>query len=155
MAQAASDTSPRRTFFKVSSALIGGFLALCPTVAGLLLLIDPLRRRGGPGRMLKVASLSALPADGIPRRFEVIADKQDAWNKIPHAPIGSVYLRRTGEKAVDAFNVVCPHLGCFVQFLKEKGAYHCPCHNSSFALDGRILDPNSPSRRPLDSLAVE
>ena len=149
-------TSPRRNFFfKVGSGVIGAFLTLCPTLAGLFFLTDPLRRRGEQGNAVKVTVLGALPADGVPRRFEVIADKVDAWNKIPETPIGAVYLRRTGEKTVEALNVVCPHLGCFVQFNDEKKAYGCPCHNSSFALDGKILDPKSPSRRPLDSLAVE
>jgi len=35
------------------------------------------------------------------------------------------------------------------------GGYFCPCHRSSFTLDGAILDPKSPSPRPLDDLPVE
>jgi Rieske Fe-S protein len=38
--------------------------------------------------------------------------------------------------------------------LSRKG-YHCPCHNSSFGVDGKIADPKSPSPRGLDELEVE
>jgi len=156
MTGAVQPDPPRRDFLKrLSTAVMGTFLALCPTVAGLIFVADPLRRRSAPSQAVKIATLTSLPADGVPRKFSVVADRSEAWNKFPEVPIGAVYLRRTGEKEVQALNVVCPHLGCFVEFLKDKKAYHCPCHNSSFALDGRVLDPSSPSPRALDSLVVE
>jgi Rieske Fe-S protein len=70
-------------------------------------------------------------------------------------PIGAVYLRRTGPNSVQAFNVVCPHAGCFVDFVAGRKAYVCPCHNSVFGLDGKISDPKSPSPRSMDQLDVE
>jgi Rieske Fe-S protein len=42
-----------------------------------------------------------------------------------------------------------------VDFRAQLGHFHCPCHDSSFAPDGKILDPKSPSPRSLDELAVE
>jgi hypothetical protein len=51
--------------------------------AGLLTLLDPLRRKAGISGFVHVTSLSALPEDGTPRRFPVIADRVDAWNKFP------------------------------------------------------------------------
>lgn len=149
-------SSQRRDFFKKAvSGIIGGVLALCPTLAGLIFATDPLRRRAVAGGPVRVATLTSLPNDGIPRKFAVVADQLDAWNKYHNVPIGAVYLRRTGDKTVQAFNVICPHLGCFVEYKKEKGAYYCPCHNSSFTAEGGILDRKSPSRRGLDSLTVE
>jgi Rieske Fe-S protein len=66
-----------------------------------------------------------------------------------------VYLQRLNGSQVRAFNVVCPHAGCFVEYWGEQNHFHCPCHNSSFSLDGRVLDPKSPSPRALDDLPVE
>ena len=83
--------------------------------------------------------LEVLPADGVPRKFPILADKTDAWNKYPNTPVGAVYLRRTGERAVQALNVVCPHTGCFVDYRAERKGYYCPCHSSSFAVDGRVF----------------
>src|SRR6185436_8802440 len=95
------------------------------------------------------------PADGLPRKFPVIAAKVDAWNRFEAAPIGAVYLRRTADGKVEAFNAACPHAGCFVDFSESKKCFQCPCHDSSFALDGKIANPGSPSPRALDSLTVK
>jgi len=135
--------------------VIGGVAVLAPVAAGLMVLIDPLRRKSGAGGAIKVTTLEALPDDGLPRRFPVIASKTDAWNKFKESPIGAVYLRRTGDGKVEALNVVCPHAGCFVDFTADDKRFHCPCHKSSFEMDGTIADPKSPSPRALDSLTVK
>jgi Rieske Fe-S protein len=102
-----------------------------------------------------VTTLDALPADGIPRKFAVLADRVDAWNRYSGVPIGAVYLRHTAEGRIEALHVVCPHAGCFVDFLPGRGNFLCPCHNSAFTIDGRIADTASPSPRDMDSLQVE
>ena len=135
--------------------ILGGIAGLVPFGASLAVLLDPVRRKAASNNAIRVASLSALPADGVPRKFQVIASRTDAWNKYPDVPIGAVYLRRTSEKEITAVNVACPHAGCFVNFSTTRGLFLCPCHNSSFAVDGRINDPKSPSPRALDSLEVE
>ncbi len=146
----------RRDFLaKAAATVIGGGLALVGPVAGLGVLLDPLRRQSAGGGAVRVASLAALPDDGVPRKFPVLATRQDAWNRSKNVPVGAVYLRREKGGAVRAFNVVCPHAGCFVDFRADKGCYLCPCHNSTFALDGKVLDQNSPAPRALDELPVE
>ncbi len=149
--------APRRDFFKRTLAiLIGGIVTVVPAVAGLLVFLDPLRRKNkNNSGAIRVASLSALPNDNRPHKFSVISSRTDAWNKFPATPIGAVYLRRTGEKQVEALNVICPHAGCFVDFVPSEKCFLCPCHNSTFALDGKINDPKSPSPRALDTLPVE
>ncbi|MFN7138777.1 MAG: ubiquinol-cytochrome c reductase iron-sulfur subunit [Limisphaerales bacterium] len=134
---------------------IGAVLGIIPFAGGLAVYFDPLRRKSsGPGGPIRVASLSALPEDGIPRKFAVVADRVDAWNKYPNVPIGAIYLRRR-EGKIEALHTVCPHAGCFIDYAPERGSFLCPCHNSTFALDGSINDPNSPSPRGMDPLEVE
>ena len=146
----------RRDFIKKScAAIIGGLTCLFPAISGLLVFLDPLRRKTRDNDAVLIASLSSLPEDGVPRKFPVIADHTDAWNRTPRVPIGAVYLRRIGDKQVQAFNVMCPHAGCFVDYDVSRKGYHCPCHNSSFGVDGKIADPKSPSPRGLDELEVE
>jgi menaquinol-cytochrome c reductase iron-sulfur subunit len=53
---------------------------------------------------------------------------------------------------VRVLNTVCPHLGCSVGYNAANQGYFCPCHRSSFALDGAIADPKSPSPRGMDEL---
>ena len=113
------------------------------------------RRKSAATGTLRVTTLEAVPNDGIPRKFPVLATRVDAWNKFSFVPIGAVYLRRTADNQLQAFNVVCPHAGCFVDFLPDRGHYLCPCHNSSFALNGKINDPSSPTPRAMDKLTAE
>lgn len=134
------EATPRRGFFaKLSAVVLGTVAGIVPAGAGVWVIANPLlRTRSGNGPpFIKVASLESVPADGQPRDFKVMADRQDAWTRHFHVPVGSVYLVRheaTPDKIV-AFNTTCPHLGCYVNALKDN-SFHCPCHNSQFNNDG-------------------
>lgn len=154
-APALEPASTRRNFLKEAAIiLLGALITVVPFFAGLLVLFDPLKRKGSGGVEVRVATLSSLPDDDLPRKFSVIAAKTDAWNQMPESPIGAVYLRRKGQ-SVRAWNVVCPHAGCFVDYRSEKKCFLCPCHNSEFGLDGKVTDKASPSPRGMDELTVE
>ena len=149
----------RREFLTRAAAVVcGGAATLVPIGAGLITVLDPLRRGGAAGEapFLLVTSLSSLPEDGTPRRFEVVADHVDAWNKFPNVAIGAVYLRRADAKRVEALHVTCPHAGCPVEFKAATRDFLCPCHDSRFNLDGSLTPgARSPSPRGLDALDVE
>lgn len=134
--------------------VVGAFASLVPIAAGATALLDPLRRGQRNATMTRVTSLSAIPQNGVPQKFTVQADRVDAWTTYANTPIGAVYLRRTPE-GVEALNVVCPHAGCFVGVAPDRAGFACPCHKSSFDLDGSVNDPASPSPRAMDSLEVE
>jgi len=153
---AAAPAPDRRGFLKRAAAGVLGFLSILgPIGAAIAVLIDPARRKGGGPLNVQVTTLTSLPEDGIPRKFPVIASRVDAWNRSAATPIGAVYLRRVPGKPVEALNVVCPHAGCFVDYVQDRNSYLCPCHNSTFDLSGTVNDPRSPSPRALDQLAVE
>jgi len=155
MAQDSGNAPDRRGFFKRAAAAVISALVMIPAVgSGLRMFLDPLRKRGDGVSSVFVASLAALPSDGRPRRFQVIATRTDAWNKVTE-PIGSVFLRRTQEGKVQALNASCPHAGCSVDFASTGGGYSCPCHDSVFGLDGAIASEASPSPRGMDELEVE
>ncbi|MCX6928788.1 MAG: Rieske 2Fe-2S domain-containing protein [Verrucomicrobia bacterium] len=144
----------RRRFLKQALTLgISGVLGGVPIGAGLTVLLTPLKHQSGRGQAVFISTLDALPTDRTPRKFPVVAVRIDAWNR-SEGPIGAVYLRRL-EHGVHALNVVCPHAGCFVDYSTERAGYYCPCHHSSFGLDGAIQDPRSPAPRGLDELEVE
>jgi len=127
---------------------------LFPVASGLLVFLNPLRSKTINSKFLPVASLEALPPDGLPRRYSVIADQVNAWTTTPQVPIGAVFLTRAKGNTVRAFNVVCPHAGCFVSYHRDTADFKCPCHESSFDLDGKVGDARSPSPRGLDELEV-
>lgn len=149
------DEPPRRNFIVEFWAIaIGGLVGVFPVLSGLAVLFDPLRQGAsaeGPD-LIKIARLDSVPDDGVPRQFPVIKPKKDAWTYSPNERVGAVFLRREqGADTVDAFNVVCPHAGCFVGYNANTELFQCPCHTSSFQLDGSIISP-SPSPRGMDKL---
>lgn len=154
MEETANDA--RRDFLKKAcAACIGGAVMIPPIAAGVAVLLDPIRKKGSAGEFVQVGFLSALPLDGTPRKFTVLTTREDAWNKMRNVPVGAVYLRRLATDKVQALNVVCPHAGCFVDFMPDRNSYLCPCHNSTFAVDGKINDPKSPAARGMDELETQ
>ncbi len=151
----------RRGFLAQSITLALGAVALAvPAVLGLVAFFNPLRQKSRAGRFIRVTSLEALPADGVPRKFPVIADRTDAWNRFPNEAIGAVFLRRTGENEVQALNHLCPHAGCAVRYgdqneadQNKRNKFICPCHTAVFELTGQRIMP-SDSPRDLDELVV-
>ncbi len=151
-----SQLPDRRGFLKKAAAAgLGALTLLAPVASGVMVVLDPLREKSEQSTLVQITSLQSLPEDGLPRKYVVVSSHVDAWNRTPAIPIGAVYLRRTGPKSVQALNVVCPHAGCFVDYVAARKGFHCPCHNSSFGLDGKVDDPKSPSPRALDELPVE
>jgi menaquinol-cytochrome c reductase iron-sulfur subunit len=163
--QSEMEKSNRRDFLKKACCVaLGGAICAVPVATGVGLYLDPLLRKGTDnkeGLKVRVTTLDALPTDGTPRQFKVLASQVDAWMKTPETPIGAVYVMRTTDtqKPVRAFNVACPHAGCFVAYVAEipnlepeTPGYFCPCHNSSFKLDGEIARAGSPASRGLDEL---
>lgn len=168
----AQETNERRGFLgsaaAITAAALGGLLGVGPVAIGLYATVmDPLRKKASPRKAAAdtegakdgfyfVAQIGELDSH-VPRRFTIVADKIDAWNFMQDQPIGSVYMRMQGEQ-VECFHTTCPHAGCAVSYELESQAYLCPCHNSSFNVDGTKLevgDSSNPSPRGLDALEVD
>lgn len=167
---------PRRGFLAgAASLLIGGICGGFSFLVGLFVMADPLSRKAKTPKFyekpqgefgegyVRVASMDAIPADGVPRRFPVIDDLHDAWNFVPATPIGSIYVRRDPDSdEVSVLHTTCPHAGCSVSYRHdadpELRTFHCPCHNSAFAVNGEKLDSaggENPSPRNMDDLDAQ
>ena len=154
---ATADHDRRGFVTKLMAVICGGFAGLVPLLSGLVVMFDPLRRKAAGGGFLRVTTLDSVPDDGIPRRFPVVADRTDAWNRYLDEPIGAVFLRRVaGSTKLECFNAICPHAGCSVDFIIGEKHFHCPCHDSNFEADGKRIKPEScPSPRDLDPLTID
>ena len=145
----------RRDFLKGAACVALGACALgVPVAVGVRVLLAPKRIRTDGSYEVNLTTLSALPSGGAPLLFEVRVERTDAWTRHPLTAIGAVFLQRTGEREVRAFNASCPHLGCAVEWRTESKTFFCPCHTSSFTESGAILPP-SPAARRLDALDVQ
>lgn len=149
------DDPPRRNFLlEFWTVLVGGIVGVFPFLAGVVAFLDPLRggRASAASNLVRVAPLESVPDDGVPRQFPVIRPKKDAWHYSPDERVGAVFLlRQPSSQTVEAFNVVCPHAGCFIGYDQSNSQFQCPCHTSAFNLDGTIIAP-SPSPRDMDRL---
>ncbi|MBP52846.1 MAG: (2Fe-2S)-binding protein [Opitutae bacterium] len=148
------DNKNRRKFIVTSTIGASAACALFPFASGLPSVLDPVTKKsdGASTPWTKVTALASLPEDGTPTKFEVVLEKvKDAWTTYTNIPVGAVYLARSGDK-VTAYNLKCPHLGCAIDYRSKSNDYFCPCHNSTFALDGSVTTENSPSPRGMDTM---
>ena len=61
-------------------------------------------------------------------------------------------LIRTQEGDLQAFNAVCTHLDCTVQYKSDTSQIWCACHNGLYDLSGNVV--SGPPPRPLERLVV-
>jgi Rieske Fe-S protein len=175
MKHSGTGTTRRPFLVRFLAVLCSGLVAMFPVAAGVFVIFDPCRRRqasvdGNSGtaiangaapvssaKEVRICSLDALTQGGPPQPFPVILDVvDDAWTRTFNQKVGMVFLERrpAGSKPeVVALNAKCPHLGCLVDFNREKGEFQCPCHESAFAKDGARL--YGPSLRGMDELTAE
>ena len=157
--ETAATPPQRRGFLAGFAALItGGVITLTPLLAGGLFSMDPVRRKrskflGADAEgFLRVTEVGKLPADGSPERFTIKADLVDAWNLFKNRTIGTIYLRKVADSVI-AFTDVCPHLGCKINYQSSSHHFYCPCHASTFDLEGEKI--NQIPTRNMDALDVK
>ena len=165
----AAPVTPRRSLLiQFITAAISVVIVAVPATLGGLFFLDPIiRKRKATKGDAKVGELhrkddagfirlditrDAVPADGTPVAITVLDDIVDAWNRFKHVPAGSIWLRKVGDGPILAFNSICPHLGCSVDYRGAEHDFFCPCHTSSFTLDGKKSNDIPP--RDMDALQV-
>jgi nitrite reductase/ring-hydroxylating ferredoxin subunit len=160
--------TPRRSLlYQGLTAFISTVIVAIPASLGGLFFLDPILRRqkSGGGSKAGLAgrkdengfirldvTREAVPSDGTPVSVTVYDDIEDAWNRFPNVPVGSIWLRKVGDGPILAFNSICPHLGCSVNYRRAENDFFCPCHTSAFTLDGQKSNEVPP--RDMDALDV-
>ncbi len=59
-----------------------------------------------------------------------------------------LYITHLKDGGFLAVSIRCTHLGCSVEWDKEKKEFLCPCHHSIFSPNGEVVNP--PATRALD-----
>ncbi len=73
--------------------------------------------------------------------WKVTSEKSSAW------------VVKKAENEIVAFAPQCPHLGCAVHWVAKQNEFLCPCHASTFSIEGQVL--TGPARRALDRFEVK
>lgn len=141
-----SEGESRRTFLGwVSGAIAAAMgLAIGIPLVGYTILPALKRRKLGWNDVGAVESLEP----GVPKEMECVYSVTDGWQKTTAKK--AVWAVQDESGAIAAYSPLCPHLGCGYRWESEKRQFHCPCHNSKFSIDGKVL--SGPAPRPLDTL---
>jgi cytochrome b6-f complex iron-sulfur subunit len=70
---------------------------------------------------------------------------------IQYAGSAAVLVRKKGGDLI-ALSAVCTHLGCIVQWQKERQEFLCPCHAGLYTVDGAVI--SGPPPKPLQKIPV-
>ncbi len=165
----AAETPRRSMLVHGITAILSFLIVAVPSTLGGLFFLDPILRKkkatsGDGARDGEIAkkdeagfirldvTKDSVPQDGTPLAVTVKDDIIDAWNMFRDVPVGSIWLRKVGDGPILAFNSVCPHLGCSVDYVPADNHFFCPCHTSAFNLDGKKKNEIPP--RDMDVLEV-
>jgi cytochrome b6-f complex iron-sulfur subunit len=76
-----------------------------------------------------------------------LSDLPDGEAKFFEYAGSSAVLVKTSAGVLVALSAVCTHLGCIVQWEKDKQTFLCPCHAGRYSPDGAVVA--GPPPRPL------
>jgi Rieske Fe-S protein len=147
------ESPDRRKFLKTATVAIGGVIGAVTAFPLVRYLLYPVGKKvvKSSGEPVDVIAVDQLPKGGPPVRVEIKAEEvTDAWSVTRDVALGAAYVRRDDAGKISVLSSVCPHLGCAVDYDEKGNKFLCPCHKSSFQLDGK--KEHGPSKRGLDPL---
>ncbi|HXW68264.1 MAG TPA: ubiquinol-cytochrome c reductase iron-sulfur subunit [Dissulfurispiraceae bacterium] len=124
----------RREFFKLLMYLLG-------STAFISFFYPLLRFLAPPGSEASIKKL-VLPKADVPSG----SARSIVLNNVP-----AIVINRP-DKGFIVLSKVCTHLGCIVEYDRDKKIMLCPCHAGTFDLDGNVISgppPKSLQRLPL------
>jgi menaquinol-cytochrome c reductase iron-sulfur subunit len=135
----------RRNFLK-------GLIGLLLLLVGLILGIPLLRSLGTKLQTrkqiwIKVAAVNSLP-DNQPVNLKFTAEYQDAFRR--QTVVHSVWVAKHSPTELAVYSPICTHLGCYYNWDPALNHFACPCHDSVFSVDGKVLA--GPAPRSLDTM---
>lgn len=135
---------PRRKFLLWLPAAV--FASIGATLAASALRF--LRPRASPaGETGWISLMAVAELEGArPLLRGVVIERVAGWSR--ERDTRTLYV--LPGQALRVVSAVCPHEECVVEWLDEARRFQCPCHDSSFDAEGRLVD--GPAPRGLDEL---
>ena len=103
------------------------------------------------------AEPATTPTPGTAAASEGAAVPVQAIARTADVPVGSgvivddVVITQPAQGKFNGFSAICTHAGCTVAEV-VGASINCPCHGSSFNLDGTVA--KGPANRPLDAKGI-
>lgn len=139
-----NDVSTRRTFYGVIiNGLMGLITAALAVPAAAYLFIKPGSQK--KSQWVDAADLTQLKP-GQPQEITYRRTRVDGWRVLNEKT--TAWVVRMDDQKVIAYTPQCTHLGCAYHWDDGAHQFLCPCHNSTFSIDGKVT--GGPAPRPLD-----
>jgi menaquinol-cytochrome c reductase iron-sulfur subunit len=143
------ESSTRRSFYSAAIAGLGGLMtAALAAPAAAYLLIRPKSQKQSD--FVPAADLAQLTV-GKPEEVVFRRTRVDGWRVLNEK--STAWVLRKDDQNVVAFAPQCTHLGCAYHWDEKENNFLCPCHTSTFSIDGKVL--SGPAPRPLDRLVTK
>jgi menaquinol-cytochrome c reductase iron-sulfur subunit len=134
----------RRRFYTGAIYAIGGIIGAALSAPALVyLFFSPKARK--ESEWVDAGDVASL-APNQPVEMVFRRNRVDGWKVVSEK--GTAWVVKNADQSVTAFGSQCTHLGCAYHWEDGKNEFVCPCHNSLFPLEGKVL--SGPAPRPLD-----
>ncbi|MCI0624123.1 MAG: ubiquinol-cytochrome c reductase iron-sulfur subunit [Acidobacteria bacterium] len=139
----------RRTFYLTFIYAVWALIGLVLAIPAAVYLLWPPRPRKEPD-WTEAGTLTQLKL-GTPNEFIFRKNRVDGWKVSSEK--STAWVVKMAEQEVVAFSPQCPHLGCAVHWVAKQNEFLCPCHASTFSIEGQVL--TGPAPRALDRFKVK
>lgn len=139
-----NESVTRRNFYIAAIYGLGATIAAALGLpAAIYLLFPPKIRRAE--EWIEIGDITRLAANS-PTEMTFRRNRTDGWKVMSEK--ATAWVVKHADNSVVAFGPQCTHLGCAYHWDDGKNEFICPCHNSLFSIDGKVMA--GPAPRPLD-----
>lgn len=138
----------RRTFLGRATAALGSIIA-CGLAAPALRYLFSSPARAAETEWTPIGKTVSV-AGVTPAQVTFERPVLDGWKRSTER--ASAWVVRSNEGEPVAFAPACTHLGCAYHWDNSADLFVCPCHGSTFTVDGRVKE--GPAARPLERYRV-
>ena len=139
----------RRAFYIGFIDGVAGLISLALAVPAAIYLLFPPKLRKAE-QWVETSDLSTIPAS-TPTEISFARTRVDGWKVTTEK--ATAWVVKKPDNEVVAFVPQCTHLGCAYHWDEKDNNFLCPCHTSTFSIDGKVL--SGPAPRPLDRLVTK
>jgi nitrite reductase/ring-hydroxylating ferredoxin subunit len=143
---ATADATRRRFLSSITTGILSVIGAIVGVLGGGAVLWSTVRRQED---WLAASDLHELP-DNEPTAVTLSVMRLDGYRDVLERR--TIFLVKTGESDVAAFDSRCTHLGCLVAWDPQAHVFRCPCHGGVFDRTGAVIDGPPPD--PLTKVAT-
>lgn len=139
----------RRGFHMAMIYGIWGVITSALTLpAAVYLLFPPKVQKSG--QWVDAADLTQIQPK-VPEEVVFRRNRVDGWKV--NSEKSTAWVVKVADNQAIAFAPQCTHLGCAYHWDEGNKNFLCPCHTSTFDIDGKVL--SGPAPRPLDRYQVK